>query len=762
VEKTTWDLAKQVFSDALEVEGPYRDRVVREACGDDAALLSQVEALLSANEEAGAFLEEVTVAPGEGGGPVSPDDPPPPMAEGPDDRYTALQAHLAGRYSFEAELGRGGMGVVYLARDVSLDRPVAIKLLATDLGGRAEARERFLQEARTAARLSHPNVVPVHAVEEHDDLLFFVMAFIDGETVRERVQRTGPMAVGEVSRLLQEVAWALDYAHGRGVIHRDIKPDNIILERGTGRAVVTDFGIARAGLSAGITAEGALLGTPEYVSPEQALGNEVDGRSDVYSLGVTCFFALTGRLPFEADTVQGMLTRHVQEAAPSVTLFRPDVPGKLARAIDQCLAKDPRDRFGTAEGLAEAVSEARADVLETPAALVGARRRAELLVVDAFGFGALSAIVGLEALSPVDRAFFSSYFEMADWGLRFAIWLLTVGVLSSRMIGLIAGVRSALGQGFSVAHLSNAIPGPGPREGGDAALDRGSDLPPVLEASALVSAFVLSSVAWVFFWEWATTGSGGLLAYLIGLPVAVGLVVFPVMLGRAFGGRAVGRWRLTRRVWAYFWRGRVGRGIIKVSGIGLGNPRRSVPADQPTEAFVAGAAAELFGSLPPEYKVRLTEVPELVSRLESAADALRGREAELRRALASVGSVGVSTGQSIREEGGSVDSYRLDSVKAHRAKTASGLKAAQDVIGGRLCAAVAALENLRLGLLRLHAGVGSPDELIADLRAAREVGEEVRHLLDGEREVQTSLSGSPDHRMPKAGDGPHPSSESIE
>ncbi|MGD2120569.1 MAG: serine/threonine-protein kinase, partial [Gemmatimonadota bacterium] len=362
VEKTTWDLAKRVFHDAMEVNGPERDRVLREACGNDAVLLAQVEGLLEAHDRAGDFLGEVTVSPVDGGDPILL-DPQPPTAAGPDDRYLALQAHLAGRYSFEGELGRGGMGVVYLARDVSLDRPVAIKLLARDLGGRAEARERFLQEARTAARLSHPNIVPVHAVEEHDDLLFFVMAFIDGETVRERVERRGPMAVGEVSRLLQEVAWALDYAHGRGVIHRDIKPDNILLERGTGRAVVTDFGIARAGLSAGITSEGALLGTPEYVSPEQALGSEVDGRSDVYSLGVTCFFALTGRLPFEAESLRGIITKHIHETPPSVSSFRPNVPRKLARVIERCLAKDPEERFDTGADLGEAIANA-----DTPAA----------------------------------------------------------------------------------------------------------------------------------------------------------------------------------------------------------------------------------------------------------------------------------------------------------------------------------------------------------------------------------------------------------
>ena len=259
MEKRAWEEAKRVFNEALAVEGSKRRELVEAACQDDLVLLSQVESLMAANDEAGDFLREVTIPPSALQDPESRLE----TGERPEedrDRFFALQSHLAGRYTFEGELGRGGMGVVYLARDVSLDRPVAIKLLTTNLGGRMEARERFLQEARTSARLSHPNIVPVHAVEGHEDLLFFVMSFIDGETVRERVERTGPLAVGEVSRMLQEVAWALDHAHGRGVIHRDIKPDNIILETGTGRSVVTDFGIARAGESAGLTAVGALLG----------------------------------------------------------------------------------------------------------------------------------------------------------------------------------------------------------------------------------------------------------------------------------------------------------------------------------------------------------------------------------------------------------------------------------------------------------------------------------------------------------------------
>ena len=194
--------------------------------------------------------------------------------------FLALQELLAGRYSIERELGRGGMGIVLLARDVALDRPVAIKLLPPHLATQAHERDRFLQEARTAAGLAHPNIVPIHLVEAHGDLVFFVMGFVDGETLRDRVERAGPLPPRLATKLLQEVAWALGAAHQRGVIHRDVKPDNIMIERATERAVVTDFGIA-LGKSAG--GGGSVTGTARYMSPEQACGEPVDeiGRAHV-------------------------------------------------------------------------------------------------------------------------------------------------------------------------------------------------------------------------------------------------------------------------------------------------------------------------------------------------------------------------------------------------------------------------------------------------------------------------------------------------
>src|ERR1043165_4795635 len=193
-----------------------------------------------------------------------------------DTRYTRefveLQAAVAGRYTLERELGRGGMGIVFLARAVALDRPVALKLCPPHIAAQSELRDRFQSEARLAARLSHPNIVTIHSVEEAGGLVFFVMAYIRGETLTQRVERTGPLSPAEATRLLQEVAWGLGYAHANGVIHRDVKPDNILIERASGRAPVAESRLAVAADANRHTQVGQLIGTPHYVSPEQASG----------------------------------------------------------------------------------------------------------------------------------------------------------------------------------------------------------------------------------------------------------------------------------------------------------------------------------------------------------------------------------------------------------------------------------------------------------------------------------------------------------
>src|SRR5690242_6281484 len=274
----------------------------------------------------------------------------------PTDEFLELQAALAGEYSLQRELGRGGMGIVYLARDVQLDRDVAIKVLPAHLARTAESRARFVREARTAARLSHPNIVPIHRVGEAAGFVFFVMSYVEGETLGERLRTQGPLSLSDSSRVMREVAWALAYAQGRGVVHRDIKPDNILLEAGTGRALVTDFGIAHGGGDPRpVTDPGRIMGTAHFMSPEQAASEIVDGRSDIYSLGVVGYLAVSGRLPFESSNLPALLVRQATETPPSVMRAAPGLPPALGAAIDRCLARDPSARFADGEALAEAL-----------------------------------------------------------------------------------------------------------------------------------------------------------------------------------------------------------------------------------------------------------------------------------------------------------------------------------------------------------------------------------------------------------------------
>ena len=229
-----------------------------------------------------------------------------------------LETRLSGRYRVERLLGRGGMGAVHLARDLQLDRLVAIKELPEEFANDPALRERFVREVKMAASFSHPNIVPVYAVAEQGQSLAFVMGFVEGESLAERVRRGGPLSAREAVRLLLDVAYALAYAHGRGVVHRDIKPDNIMIERATGRALLMDFGVARSIDAAptarpGMTRVGEVVGTPEYMSPEQATGEEVDGRSDLYSLGLVAYFGATGKVPFGGDSAARVLMRQLTE-----------------------------------------------------------------------------------------------------------------------------------------------------------------------------------------------------------------------------------------------------------------------------------------------------------------------------------------------------------------------------------------------------------------------------------------------------------------
>ena len=274
-----------------------------------------------------------------------------------DELRDRVVAAVGDQYDVQGELGRGGMAIVYRALDVRLRRQVAVKVLPPEFAFRDEVRRRFLREAEMAARLSHPNIVPIYSVDERSGLVFFVMALVEGESLAAMLARTPRLAVNDAKRILRDVADALAFAHAHGVIHRDIKPDNILIERDGGRPLVTDFGIARAAEADGhLTVTGVAVGTPAYMSPEQSLGErELDGRSDVYSLGVVGYQMLAGELPFKASNTPAMMMKHVSTIPIPVREKRPDVPAAFATAIDRSLAKRPEDRWASAGAFRDAL-----------------------------------------------------------------------------------------------------------------------------------------------------------------------------------------------------------------------------------------------------------------------------------------------------------------------------------------------------------------------------------------------------------------------
>jgi serine/threonine-protein kinase len=276
------------------------------------------------------------------------------------DRVTAAVGDL---YLIGNEVGRGGMAVVYAAEDVRLQRKVALKVLPPDLAFRPDVRERFVREAQTAARLNHPHIVPIYAVHEVQGLVCFAMSLVEGESLAARIVREGRPSFGFVANVLEQMADALAYAHASGVVHRDIKPDNVLLDRDSGRAMVTDFGIARAAETGSrLTQTGIAVGTPAFMSPEQAMGDkEVDGRSDLYSVGVIGYLMLTGKLPFEAASTPAMLMKHVSETPPSLRAYRPDAPRVLVEIVERCLAKKPADRWESALQLRDTLRRAQRD-----------------------------------------------------------------------------------------------------------------------------------------------------------------------------------------------------------------------------------------------------------------------------------------------------------------------------------------------------------------------------------------------------------------
>jgi hypothetical protein len=624
-----------------------------------------------------------------------------------DPLFFSFQQAVAGRYSIDREIGRGGMGVVYLAREVHLDRPVAIKLLPPERAAQRTLRDRFLREARLAAKLSHPNIIPIHSVEEIDGFVFFVMAFVEGETLADRVRTRGPLPANEGARVLREVAWALAYAHGQGLVHRDVKPDNILLEESSGRVLVADFGIAAA---AGDSADG-ISGTPEFMSPEQALGTALDARSDLYGLGATAFYMYSGRFPFEGKTATEVLAKQVTEPAPPLSSLGLAVPRKLAALIDRCLAKAPAQRPESANALAEQLGVAlerrremppalrafvnRNSRLDGPGTLLSAGFLSVGFFVSAamiFGTGWVGAYVGLVAVAALAVA--APFFAFVD------------------------SARNLLDKGFTHRDATSAY---------DAAIEHAREEMAVELPSRVKLRRVLGGLAAGGLIT-AALGLGLLSAPTLGRALAdlVGHVMVTAFLMFAVVGGFVGLFSfmgyaiLSARVeepdgtfWAKLWKSRIGRAAFALAA--RFSQRHSVSAltHRATELSLGMAAEQLFESLPKETRRELKEVPGLLRRLQDDAQELRKRHDGLHDALA---------------ESGDSSSPEYAEVRAMR-----------DTLHAKLSDAVGALETIRLNLLRLHAGGLSVASVTTHLNIAAEVSEEVERLIAAHSEVDRVL-----------------------
>jgi serine/threonine-protein kinase len=607
-----------------------------------------------------------------------------------------LQDALAGVLSIERELGRGGMGTVYLARDVALDRLCALKVLHPALAARPVERTRFLQEATTGARLSHPHIVPIFDVGEAAGYVWFVMGLVDGESLATRVARDGPLAPDLVERLLREVGWALANAHARGVLHRDVTLDNILLDRQTGRAMLADFGIA-APIDGTTSAE--LIGTAEYLAPELVHGEPATPAADLYALGIVAWSCLTGFLPFTDDDPGRVLLRQVRDPVPPLTRAAAGTPSRLRAAVEALLVKDPLGRPGSVETWLTMLDAAERDIQLAAPLRQWVDARTQVAPYHALALTLVAVASG---------------FAVSFIGSNLAISLVLLSVLltfGAMIIPLMARVGIALSSlravaraGFGVDDLRVAL---------DRDIRTRARVGPVapeaigrlvrrlgLGAGAAAAVVIVAT-------EWATAlpWSVRFVLWDIGLPVLRwGLILF--WLSRGIGYLLPGtetpalRWgdRLRQR----FWRSPVADRLFALMRVGLRPTAPATTVHRPTELMLDLQIAARWNALPGPQRAGLDDLPRVARRL-------RERVQEMRDLLA---------------------------VLARQPDTASGeVRALRERLNDRSAMALAALERLRLLVTRLEGAAAAPGDTTRALRDACAVDAELLIELGAHRDV---------------------------
>jgi serine/threonine-protein kinase len=547
-------------------------------------------------------------------------------------------------------------------------------------------------------------------VDDAEGFVFIVMAYVNGGTLAQRVATHGPMPARDVTRIMREVAWALAYAHAQGVVHRDIKPANILLEQGTGRAMVADFGIARLTEASGDTGAGMVLGTPEFMSPEQAAAEEIDGRSDLYALGIVAYYALTGTLPFTAPSASGVLALQLTKAPTPVATIARGAPRELTDAIDRCLEKTPEARFANGEALADALELRGERSVEVPVPVrvfLDRRRMAMMLIPVGV---TMSVVSGLTAsiMAPGSEV---------RYLLPFVGGAAVVGLVVAPLSILLYRLRRLLRLGYGRDDILAGLRTSFERRREEFFYEFGAEtntrerLFRVASITGLVAG--VGSVI-------AIAATQGAIASALGPVAAVGLYIGGIT--TAFSSK----WRRLRSgvgsMWAKVWSGKVGERLVRIASYKLGE--RAVPANRPTEMAIAMNAEAMFGTLPTAMRKSLGDVPAILRELEGHARVARARIDELDAAIAEA-----QHGRGAHLSGSSARQEALIADLADRRGRAEQ----------RLAELVTALENVRLDLLRLRTGGGTVDGITRDLAAAREFGREADRQLASGREVEDAL-----------------------
>ncbi|MEP6590774.1 MAG: serine/threonine-protein kinase [Gemmatimonadota bacterium] len=617
----------------------------------------------------------------------------------------------------ERELGRGGMGVVYLARDVRLDRPVALKVLHSDRAGTADGRARFLHEARTAGRLAHPHIVSIYAVEELHDTVILVMEYVEGETLGQRLQRRGALPPDEAERLVRETAWALGYAHAHNVIHRDLTPANILLERRSGRAVLADFGIA--------TPRDAIeraprFGTPGYLAPEVIRGESATPGSDLYALGAVGYLALSGRAPLVAESPAQLLARHLVQSPPPLAPFARGASRRLVEAIEMCLAKDPDARPVDVAALLVRLERAPEAVTIAPALRSWFLRWDRIRAIYALA----TPLLAMQTWLLIQGYFESGQTVLLTAALVTTALSLTAVPLGTHLLFEGAEQRRLRRAGFGLADIRAALP----HWRAEMVRERRREgLAPLggrviwdLTAIGALTLFVTMVIVWPNLERWHVADAGIVRSAIVWM---LSGVYFGTLTGVGIGFLLPGHrprpdgWinALKERLWC-------SRPVAWLTALAVAGERAvqapSSTLHRNTELVLGLAVDDLWKVMPPIAQATLGDVPALAHALQRSAEELRRIADGLRESEATLPEAAVE-----RQE----------------------ILAVLEPIESRHREAVTALETIRLQLLRVLATRETTSELTLQLEAARGLEAALAREVRGHREVRHFLRHLPRH-----------------